>query len=72
MGGGGSGSAEQFMSNIQDLIKGLGFPLKPSDLGIKRTDARTILEKTLIQKRRLPTNPRLLDDELLALIEEGI
>jgi antitoxin component of RelBE/YafQ-DinJ toxin-antitoxin module len=41
-------------------------------LGIKRTDARTILEKTLIQKRRLPTNPRLLDDELLSMIEEGI
>lgn len=72
MGGGGSGSVEQFMSNIQDLLKELGFPLKPSDLGIKRPDARTILEKTLIQKRRLPTNPRLLDDELLALIEEGI
>ncbi len=70
--GKGSGSAEQFISNIQDLIRELGFPLRPSDLGVKKGDARTILEKTLIQKRRLPTNPRLIDDELLSFIEEGI
>ncbi|MBP1714186.1 MAG: hypothetical protein H6Q42_2389 [Deltaproteobacteria bacterium] len=70
--GRGSGSAEQFISYIEDLIRELGFPLRPSDLGIKKGDARTILENTLIQKRRLPTNPRLLDHELLSLIEEGI
>jgi alcohol dehydrogenase class IV len=69
---GGGGSARQFLSNIQDLIRDLGFPRKPSDLGIKKREAQTILEKTLVQKRRLPTNPRLLDDGLLSLIEEGI
>lgn len=68
----GSGSAEQFISSIHDLIRDLNFPAKPSDLGIRKEDARTILEKTLIQKRRLPTNPRLLDDELLSMIEEGL
>jgi alcohol dehydrogenase class IV len=71
-GGGGESSARQFLSKIQDLIRDLGFPRKPSDLGIKKREAQTILEKTLVQKRRLPTNPRLLDDELLSLIEEGI
>lgn len=70
--GRGPGSAGQFVSDIEDLIRELGFPSKPSDLGIKKGEARTILEKTLIQKRRLPTNPRLIDDELLSLIEEGI
>ncbi len=70
--GRGSGSAGQFISDIEDLIRDLGFPSKPSDLGIKKGDARLLLEKTLLQKRRLPTNPRLPDAELLALIEEGI
>jgi alcohol dehydrogenase class IV len=70
--GRGSGSAKRFMAEIQDLIRELGLPEKPSELGIKREDARAILEKTLIQKRRLPTNPRLVDNELLSLIEEGI
>ena len=68
--GGMSGSADQFISKIEDLIRELGFPSKPSDLGIEKGDARTILEKTLIQKRRLPTNPRSVDMELLSLIEE--
>ena len=72
MSGGGESTAGKFLSEIQDLIRGLGFPRKPSDLGIKKEDAQTILEKTLAQKRRLPTNPRFPDDELLSLIEEGI
>jgi alcohol dehydrogenase class IV len=72
MGGGGENTGAKFLSAIQDLIRDLGFPRKPSDLGIKKEDARTILEKTLAQKRRLPTNARLPDDELLSLIEEGI
>jgi alcohol dehydrogenase class IV len=72
MSGGGESTAGKFLSEIQDLIRGLDFPCKPSDLGIKKEDAQTILEKTLAQKRRLPTNPRFPDDELLSLIEEGI
>jgi hypothetical protein len=44
----------------------------PSQLGIKKGDAREILEKTLIQTRRIKTNPRPLDDELLSYIEKGI
>jgi alcohol dehydrogenase class IV len=71
-GKGGTGSAEEFVSNIRNLIRDLDFPMKLSDLGIKKEDARTILEKTLIQKRRLPTNPRLPDETLLSFIEDGI
>ena len=66
------GSAERFVSDIQALIQDLGFPLRPSDLGIKKADAETILEKTLIQTRRIQTNPRPLDDHLLSFIEKGI
>jgi alcohol dehydrogenase class IV len=70
--GDGTGSAERFLSNIQTLIQDLGFPLRPSDLGIKKEDAQIILEKTLIQTRRIQTNPRPLDEDLLSFIEEGI
>lgn len=66
------GSAERFLENIQRLIRDLDLPSKPSQLGIKKQDARTLLEKTLVQTRRIATNPRALDDELLSYIEEGI
>ncbi len=65
-------SAERFLSNIRTLVQDLGFPLKPSDLGFKKEDAQTILEKTLIQTRRTRTNPRPLENDLLSFIEEGI
>jgi alcohol dehydrogenase class IV len=70
--GKGSGSAEHFLADIEALIKDLDFPSRPSDLGIKKEDAQIILEKTLIQTRRIRTNPRDLDDDLLSFIEEGI
>jgi len=54
------------------LIQDLGFPLRPSGLGVKREDAQIILEKTLIQTRRIQTNPRPLDEDLLSFIEGGI
>jgi alcohol dehydrogenase class IV len=72
MGDGGPGSAGKFIANIEDLVRDLEFPRRPGDLGIKKEEARTVLEKTLAQKRRLPTTPRLADDGLLSLIEEGI
>ncbi len=65
-------SADRFLSRIQNLIKDLDFPSRPSELGITRQDARTLLNNTLIQTRRIKTNPRFLDDELLAYIEKGI
>jgi alcohol dehydrogenase class IV len=65
-------SAERFLTRIRDLIRDLGFPSRPSDLGIKKQDAQTLLKNTLIQKRRTKTNPRPLDDELLSYIEKGI
>jgi alcohol dehydrogenase class IV len=65
-------SGERFLIRIQELIKDLGFPVRPSDLGITKQDARTLLKNTLIQTRRTKTNPRPLDDELLSYIEKGI
>ena len=70
--GEGPGSAEQLIADIEALIGDLELPSRPSDLGIKKEDARIILEKTLIQTRRIPTNPRDLDGDLLSFIEEGI
>ncbi len=65
-------SAESFLRKVEELIRDLNLPSKPSELGIKKEDARQLLEKTLIQTRRIKTNPRPLDDELLACIESGI
>jgi alcohol dehydrogenase class IV len=65
-------SAERFLLNIQRLINDLNLPSRPSELGVKKEDARTLLENTLIQTRRTQTNPRPLDDELLSYIKEGI
>lgn len=65
-------SAERFLLNIQRLINDLNLPSRPSELGVKKEDARTLLENTLIQTRRTKTNPRPLDDELLSYIKEGI
>ena len=65
-------SKERFFSNIQALIRDLDFPSRPSDLGIKKENARTLLDKTLRQTRRIKTNPRPLDEDLLSFIEKGI
>ena len=71
-GGTGQGSAEQFLANMEALIRDFDFPSRPSDLGIKKEDAQIIIEKTLIQTRRIQTNPRPLDKDLLSFIETGI
>jgi alcohol dehydrogenase class IV len=71
-GGKGQDSAEQFLANMDALIREFEFPSRPSDLGVKKEDAPMILEKTLIQTRRIQTNPRRLDEDLLSFIEAGI
>ena len=65
-------SAEGFLTKLLALIRDLNLPSKPSELGIKKGDARALLDKTLIQTRRIKTNPRPLDSELLTYIEKGI
>ncbi len=65
-------SGKGFLKKVEELIRDLNLPSRPSELGIKKGDARQLLDKTLIQTRRIKTNPRPLDDELLACIENGI
>jgi len=65
-------SGEMFLEKIQDLIREVGFPSRPSELGLKKEDAEKLLKNTLVQTRRIKTNPRPLDDDLLTHIEEGI
>jgi alcohol dehydrogenase class IV len=65
-------SAEGFLRKVEELIRDLNLPSRPSELGVKKGDGQQLLEKTLIQTRRIKTNPRPLDDELLACIESGI
>ena len=65
-------SAERFLTHIQALISDLNLPSRLSELGIKKEDTRTLFNNTLIQTRRIKTDPRPLDDELLFYIEKGI
>jgi len=65
-------SPKSFIDNLLSLINDLDLPSKPSELGLKREDAPTLLKNTLVQTRRIKTNPRPLDDELLSYIEKGI
>jgi alcohol dehydrogenase class IV len=65
-------SPERFIDNLVGLINDLHLPSKPSELGLKKEDAPTLLKNTLVQTRRIKTNPRPLDDELLSYIEKGI
>ena len=71
-GGKAQDSAEQFLANMDALIRDFELPSRPSDLGVKKEDAQMILQKTLIQTRRIQTNPRQLDEHLLSFIEAGI
>ena len=65
-------SPDRFIDNMLGLISDLDLPSRPSDLGLKKEDAERLLENTLVQTRRIKTNPRPLDDELLSDIEKGI
>jgi alcohol dehydrogenase class IV len=65
-------SPKNFIDNLVGLISDLDLPSKPSELGLKKADAPTLLKNTLVQTRRIKTNPRPLDDELLSYIEKGI
>jgi alcohol dehydrogenase class IV len=65
-------SGEDFLTKLQGVRNELGLPSRPSELGLKKEAAKTLLENTLIQTRRIMTNPRPLDDELLSYIEDGI
>ena len=70
--GSGRTTGSDFLTAMRELIRELGFPSRPSELGIRKEDAATLLEKTLIQKRRIATNPRPLDEDLLSHIQAGI
>ncbi len=64
--------AGRFIENLEELIRDLNFPARPSDLGVKKVDAQTLLENTLLQTRRIKTDPRPLEDDFLGHIQKGI
>lgn len=70
--GSSNASGEDFITNLQELRSELGFASRPSELGIKQDGAETLLKNTLVQTRRIMTNPRPLDGELISYIRDGI
>ena len=65
-------SGNPLLACFRKWIQELGLPSRPSELGIKKDDAETMLNNTLVQVRRIVTNPRPLDDTLLDYIKGGI
>ena len=65
-------SPSDFLDHLQQLINDLDFPVRPSELGLSRKDAEVLLKNTWVQTRRIQTNPRPLDGELLSYIQEGL
>jgi alcohol dehydrogenase class IV len=64
--------AGRFLDRLHQLLKELNFPTRPSELGIGPKDAEALLQNTLLQTRRIQTNPRPLDDALLDCIQAEI
>jgi len=64
--------AGRFLDRLHQLLKDLNLPTRPSELGIGPKDAEPLLQNTLLQTRRIQTNPRPLDDALLAFIQAEI
>ena len=66
------GETAPFLERVMALIEELGLPARPSELGIGKEDAKKLYQNVLIQTRRIKTNPRPLDDELLSYVESGV
>jgi alcohol dehydrogenase class IV len=64
--------AEALIDAATRLRDSLGLPESFAAFGLDRSDAETIVEKTLVQERRLATNPREVTDDLRAVVAASI
>ena len=63
-------AAVALIDECDRLRRSLGLPTGMTDLGLGRDDVDTIVENTLVQERRLPTNPRAAGEDLRAHLLE--
>ncbi|MFB6171497.1 MAG: iron-containing alcohol dehydrogenase family protein [Haloarculaceae archaeon] len=65
--------ATALLDECARLRDALGLPSSLRDLGLDPSDAETVVENTLVQDRRLATNPRDVDREALrAVVGDGL
>ncbi|SEH16571.1 choline dehydrogenase [Natronorubrum sediminis] len=57
-------AAQALVDECDRLRRSLNLPTSMRALGLERSDVDTIVENTLLQERRLPTNPRGAGDDL--------
>ncbi|SNR31195.1 iron-containing alcohol dehydrogenase [Halorubrum vacuolatum] len=62
--------ASALVDECDRLRRSLGLPTGMDDLGFDRADVDEIVANTLVQERRLPTNPRRAGDDLQAHLIE--
>jgi alcohol dehydrogenase class IV len=61
-------SAEALVAEAARLRDSLGLPASFGDVGLDRSDTDDIVENTLVQERRLVTNPRTVTEDLAATV----
>lgn len=62
-------TAEALVDELRRVRDGIGLPSAFSELGLERSDADALVEATLVQERRLKTNPRAVTADIGDAIE---
>ncbi|MFB6303523.1 MAG: iron-containing alcohol dehydrogenase [Haloferacaceae archaeon] len=65
-------SAEALIAECARLRDALGLPDSVAAFGLDRSDADDVVERTLVQERRLVTNPREVTEDLRSVVVESI
>ncbi|MDL5361677.1 iron-containing alcohol dehydrogenase [Halalkalicoccus sp. NIPERK01] len=75
LGGGGDGASNTpsgaLVAECERLRDSIGLPGSFAEVGVSRSDIDTIVENTLVQERRLATNPRTVTDDLREFLLDG-
>ncbi|WP_162562668.1 iron-containing alcohol dehydrogenase [Salinigranum rubrum] len=61
-------TAEAFIAEITRVRDDIGLPPSFSELGLDQSDADRIVEATLVQERRLKTNPRVVSEDIETVV----
>lgn len=62
---------EALVAECERLRDSIGLPGSFAEVGVSRSDIDTVVENTLVQERRLATNPRTVTDDLREFLLNG-
>jgi alcohol dehydrogenase class IV len=70
--GGSDTPPEALIAECERLRDSIGLPGSFDAVGLDRSDVDTIVENTLVQDRRLATNPRTVTEDLRGFLLDGV